>query len=583
MKSKKQKFKQVELQIDTVKQDIIFDWLTVFVLLVIGVYQSFILFGHKVVPISDFPTIILTGHEILEFKCPSTFKMAPLTGMLQIAFGKIAGGRFPDLKGGWLLNATLHPLNLILFWLIGKKIIGKTAIWFAIICAMTPWVLYMLREPLVETPLLFFVLLTTYLIYRRTSWAYLAASMATMVRYESAALIFAAFVMDMIYKKTKKEKLIAFGYSAFASVPLGLWLWGTFLHSDTLAGHYFSVFTKEYGQNFSEPVENRTGIIKHLELIWNVGFRPLFIIDPASSREAFDILWAVSKFMASTTFIFGAIYGLLKKNWQILVLLIFFVPYFLLHAYYPYPIPRFHSTIFWIALLISLFGLKQFWLIVKDKLKLPIPMIRICQIAVLFIAVLSIIPLVSYLNRLTAICQAVKYLPFVVIFAFVLIVLVMGIIYKAKYIFPNLATAAVMVLIVLSSQFSIAPLLGDGKQDVEFKYLADWFVDNAKSDEKMAVYMVGVVKIFAPEIETCFVGFPSADSPQELVEKLRQERITYVVWASREGLSRDHYGYHKQKLDTNIPFLAAPKDNGPYKFVTQIKRERGLVNIFRLE
>jgi hypothetical protein len=313
-----------------------------------------------------------------------------------------------------------------------------------------------------------------------------------------------------------------------------------------------------------------------------VGYERLFTIDPASNKDSFEALWIVGKFTALATFIFGAIYGLFKKNCYIMVLLIFFIPYFLLHAYYPYPIPRFHSTIFWIALLISFFGLKQFWLIVKDKLKLPIPMIYIFQMAVVFIVVLSTIPLMQYFNRLAAICQAVEYLPAVIISAVVIIVLGRVVMYKAKCLPPNLASAAVMILIVLSSQFAIAPLLGDGKQEIEFKYLADWFIANAETNDKIAVYMSGITKIFAPKYQDSFVGFYRADSPQELVEKLRQEKITYVAWASREGYSKDPHGDRELNLHITIPFLAKPVDNGPYKFITQIRSERGFINVFRL-
>lgn len=314
----------------------------------------------------------------------------------------------------------------------------------------------MLREPLAEIPLLFFVLLTVYLICRNSSWAYLTASIATMVRYEGAALILAAFVMDLISGKTKKEKIIAFVYSALASVPLALWLLGTFLYTDIASSsdHYLAVFTKRHTQYFIKGAEGRTGIIKHLDILWNVGFKPLFMIDPKSNQEAFETLWSVSKFTALVTFAFGAIYGILKKNRLILILLIFFVPYFLVHAYYPYPIPRYHSTIFWIALLISIFGIKQLG-IIANKLSLPDVIIKILQAVILVIILFLITPLGSYLQQLTAICSTVRFLPFVVISAVILIVLLRNFLYKFKYLLSDSAVAAVMIFIILSNQFAL--------------------------------------------------------------------------------------------------------------------------------
>ncbi len=585
MRAKKQKVKHIELKINTDKQDKYFDYFAICILIAVGVYQSYILFGHKIVPISDFPAFVQTGHEILSFKCPSDFKRGPVTGVLQILFGKLAGGRFPDLRGGWLLNSVLHPLNLILLWLIGKRLIGKTAIWFVIIAAINPWTVYMLREPLAEFPLLFFVLLTIYLICLNSRWAYLTASITTMVRFEGAVLILTAFVMDLIYRKTKKEKIIAFVYSAMASIPMALWLWGTLLQSIRMesAESYLEVFTKKHTQYFLNAGKGRTGIVMHLGIMWNVGFRPLFMIDPKSGQEAFETLWSISKFTALVTFAFGAIWGLIKKSRQIFILLIFFIPYFLVHAYYPYPIPRFHSTIFWIVLLIGIFGLKQLWIIINNKLPLPGVVIKVFEAVVLIITLFLITPLASYLQRLAEFCSVVKFLPFVVIFAVILIVLLRVFLYRFKYLLSDAAVAAVMILVILSNQFSLAPLLGDGKQDIEFKYLADWFTANAKPDEKMAVYMWATVKIFAPKSDKCFVSFPYADSPEELVEKLRQENVTYVCWASREGFSKDPHGDRVLNMHVTVPFLVNTKDEGPYKFITQIRSQGRFINVFRLE
>jgi len=194
-----------------------------------GAYQSILYFGHKVVPISDFPDIVRVGHELLSFKLPSSFKIAPVTGLLQASLSYLVGGEYPDLTAGWLLNAILHPFTVLLLWLVGKKVLGRSAVWFALVATVNPWLLYMLREPLIETPLLFFVLLTAYLILKRSKWCYLAASITTVVRYEGAALILAAFVIDAIESKSRKQIVRSFIYSALAAMPLAIWLAGTAL------------------------------------------------------------------------------------------------------------------------------------------------------------------------------------------------------------------------------------------------------------------------------------------------------------------------------------------------------------------
>lgn len=109
MKPEKQKTEQIKPQIDTGRQEKYFNCFVIGILIILSFYQSYILFGHKIVPISDFSAFVQTGHEILSFKYPTDFKRGPVTGILQILFGKLAGGRFPDLRGGWLLNSVLHP------------------------------------------------------------------------------------------------------------------------------------------------------------------------------------------------------------------------------------------------------------------------------------------------------------------------------------------------------------------------------------------------------------------------------------------------------------------------------------------
>ena len=142
--------------------------LTGVVLFAFGVYQSILYFGHTVVPISDFLSIYSAGNAILHFRLPTDFKYAPVTGLLQNLLATVSWGSAPDLTASWLLNAILHPFSVVLMWLVGKHIVGKSAVWATLIAAVNYWLVYMLTEPIVETTYLFFILLTIYLIFRRS-------------------------------------------------------------------------------------------------------------------------------------------------------------------------------------------------------------------------------------------------------------------------------------------------------------------------------------------------------------------------------------------------------------------------------
>jgi hypothetical protein len=558
-----------------------FDIFASVALFAFGAYQSILYFGHKIVPISDFPTIVKVAQELLSFKVPSNFKMAPVVGLLQAGLSYFVDGQTPDLTAGWLLNAILHPFTILLLWLVGKRILGRSAVWFALVAAINPWLLYMLREPLVETPLLFFVLLTTYLILRRSKWCYLAASVTTMVRYEGAALILAAFVMDMIESKNRKERMRAFLFSVLATMPLLVWLGGTVLNWKSGTSHYFNVlFTKEYAKGF-ETGQKRTGLIMHMQLLWEVAFRPLLLPYPGSGEDFGQMVFKLSKLTTFVGFFFGSIYGLVKKRWEILVLLLFFVPYFILHAFYPYPLQRYHSTIFWIAILIAIFGFQSIWHIIDGHGRVPKRIIFALQLMIILGACGWISKLVIFLPKLAQISPRSASLPYV---AFGLAAaLCVDMIWVYRNIWKEITLLSAVTLVIASNQVFLAGFLGDGKSDEEFKLLGQWYSKNTQPGEKLGVYMFDVVRMFVPkDAAQNIVPLPKADDPAAFVKACQKEGITYVVWASREGLSKDHYGYHQLGLDKNIAFLREPKSIGPYEFIAQIKAPHGYVNIFRL-
>ena len=563
-----------------------FDIFAAVVLLAFGVYHSILYFGHTIVPISDFPAFSGVGHQLWSLKAPADYKRAPMLGLLQVPLGWLVGGQYPDLTAGWLLNAILHPFNLLLLWLVGKKIIGKTAVWFAIVAIINPWVLYLLTEPIVETTYLFFILLTFYLLLNRSNYCYLFASIATMVRYEAVALILAAFVMDMIYYKGKKERIQAFLYSALASLPLLIWMLVTFLdwNPQTSGDHYLKIYSpnSDYVKALKVPYESQIGFGLNANLVWRIAISPLLMPLPDAGNDFADFFFILTKLFAFAAFFFGAIYGLYKRQWNVLALLLFFVPYFVVHAVFPAPLLRYSAPDFWILLLISWFGGQSIWGIINKNDRVPRPAVLIIQGIILVIAFVWLIGLFSYLSKLAQISPRSASVPFVAMGVFALLLLVRMFFNKFKFILSSLVVMTIMCLVVVSNQFGLAQLLGDGQREQEFKLLADWYVANARPGEKLGVYMCGVVKIFAPKCAEYIAGLPKAENPSEFVKTCYENDITYVVWATREGLTSEHAGYRQLRLDTNIAMLREPKNIGPYEFVTQLGSQRGYVNVFRL-
>jgi hypothetical protein len=552
-------------------------------LLVFGMYHSILYFGHTIVPIADFPGFFEVGRDILSFQMPRRFKRAPVLGMLQYIVSWFVGGPHPPLTAGWLLNAVLHPLNLVLLWLVGKRIVGKSALWIAIVAILNPWVIYLLTDPVVETTLLFFTLLTFYFMFRRSKWCYLFASVTAMVRYEGAALILAAFVMDMIHGRDKRERIWALVYSAAACVPLALWMLATVLTWKTGTGHYLSVlFSEQHAERFTQPVESRTGLVLYMKQLWQVGFVPLLLPFPQAGKGFGQVLLNLSKAAAISGFFFGCAYGLCKKQWKILALLIFFVPYVVVHCAFPYPFQRFQVPIFWIALLISWLGFQSVWKLIDGNARVPPILLLVFQALTAIIAVIWFVSLTVILpetSRISPKSASVPYVAMVLVgFAFAVRVYI----YRLRYFLREFSILALLCLIIVSNQYHLARLMGDGKKDQEFKLLAGWFVANTEPGEKMGIFLAGTVQVLAPERAGDIVPLPKADSPEEFVKACYERDIVYVVWASREGLTLGDAGYRGLGLHKNIAMLAKRASTESYQFVDRVGWERGYVHIFRL-
>jgi hypothetical protein len=548
-----------------------------------GVYHSVLYFGHLAVPNGDYPDFFREGRDLLSGIMPTNFKHAPVLGVLLNLFYPIAWGASRELTAGRLLNAVLHPFTVVLFWQVGKRIIGSSAVWFAIIAAINPWTIYSLADPVVETTFLFFILLSFYLIFSRSRWAYLAASIATMVRYEGAALILAAFLADIIHRKNRRDIINAFVFSTLASAPLLIWLILTAVTWKSGTSHYLSVFfSKEYAKGLTESA-NKTGLLLHLQLLWRVAFQSLLMPLPGASKDFIETLFKLGKTAAIVGFVLGCVFAAFKRKWEVLMLLLFFTPYFVMHAYYPYPLTRFHSTIFWVALLIAWFGLQSIGGLLAKKIPLPRPAVLLLQTALTIAMAVWCVTLVLYFSKAASVSPTSASMPYVSMLLIGLITAMRLFEGRFKHIPGNFCVACVLCLVIASNQFNLSQLLGDGEREIEFKQLGEWFAANAGPGGKMAVYMDGPTRLYAGENAPNIVGFPKSVSPKDLVDKLRQLDVTYVVWATREGYSHgQHTGYQQLGLNKNIAFLDKPRSIACYEFVRQIGSERGFVNVFRL-
>lgn len=398
-----------------------------------------------------------------------------------------------------------------------------------------------------------------------------------MARYEGAALILAAFVMDMIHRKTTRERIWAFVYSVIASIPLAIWMLGTYIFWKGGSFHYLAEMGDYSGGKIILP--------EYVKLVWQTAFYPLFMPSPAATKDTVDMLFGLSKVLAASSFIFAVFYGLYKRQWNILALLIFFVPYILTHAIHGVENYRYLMPVVWIPLFISFYGLKSAWELLNKNKRIPQFVVVILQGILLILAVVWLFQLLPYLKKLAPISMNSASIPYVAMAIAAVFFAANRFVYKLKYSWRDLGILAVLSLIIVSNQFTLARVVGNGQRDIEFKYLLDWYHDNAKPGEKLALSVAVFLSRMSPaEIIPCFVATKDidADNPAEFVEACYKENITYVVWDSRLGLTPNNRYYKMAKM-YNFAQLAKPADIGPYKFITQLRaNKRRYVNVFRL-
>jgi hypothetical protein len=547
-------------------------------LFIFGAYLSILFYAYQAVPNPDFTSFVDTGRQLLSFHLPSHYKRAPVLGILLVGLGHIIGGPQPELTAGWVINACILPLNLVLLWLVGKMILGWPAVWIALIAIINPWVLAMAIDPVVETLFLFCILLSFYAIFRRSRWAYLAASVTTMVRYEGVLIILIVFAVDMVERKNRENWLRPFLYSVFASIPLGVWMLGTLLNWQTQnITHYLKGITPG---NSAEITWS-----EYIRLIWGMGVRHLFETDAIGPKALDIVVERLSKGLILLSFVFGLGYGLLKRNWKVVALALFLGGYVFIHAAHGVLRPRYCVPVFWIVLILCVYGMTNGWSWIKRAKIIPENSIWVFQ-GMAFIVFLGwLILLILHVSEIAHISRRSISVAYVFSGFVGLILWVQSVFFGQKVWLKNITIALLIVLIGFSNQYQLVKTLKDGKQDLEFKLLAEWYMKNAKAGDKMVTTMSNIVQIFAPASKEAFVHYADlpAATTKEFIEACYSKSIDYVVWDSRVGF-RPESGYFRRWHLKNVKALEKPMNDGPFRFVAQISiNKKQFVNIFQLK
>jgi hypothetical protein len=592
------------------------DLAVLFLLLVLGSWLSFNYFGQKLIPSSDFPSFVGISRQILSGHAPVTYKRVPLHGMAVVWISHfIKGSNHPDLTAGWILNAVIYPFVGIFVYLIGKRFVGRLpAAMLAVIAAVNPFTLYMLRDPICEIHLLVWFLFAIYLMVIRSRWCYLVAGIATMVRYEAAGIIVCALALDVISTRDKKEWLRSLVCAAVASIPLVIWMTLTYVHGfqrhDT---HYLNELGEYSGRKSPLDVFTKDLPVQ-LDLLWQVAYQPLLI--PAAYMKSFFVRlsqaetqsitnsFRMLQFVACFTFLAGTVYAIIKRNWQMVAMIVFMVMYLMVHAIHSFSFTRFLTAVYWIALLVSCYGLQGIWRLLNGDRRIPMPVVWVVQAAFLCGLLLWTARLLwpievqpgtwlwplSYMGQAVSIRSAM--VPFAAIGCAALCAAAVVILCRTRPVWPAVVTFLLGTAILLSNQVAVATTIRNGDEDDEFKQVDAWYLQNAKPGERLACSMFMILTSIDEKNAGSFVplsgtGEGSGD-PIKSLELSYTRGITYVVWDSRLGLvPRDRYYWMNGLHDlTRPPFdLSKPRSVGPYEYLTTLTSPYTgrYVHIFRLK
>jgi len=385
-----------------------------------------------------------------------------------------------------------------------------------------------------------------------------------MVRYEGAVLILMAFVMDISgsisinngpinWPKVKRRWVLAFLRTVIASVPLGLWLLGTSLTWKQGTSHYIG----HYGHS--------TVIGKFATYLWYVSIMPLF---QCTNAEAAKIITCLSKVIVAMSLLMTAGYGIFKRRWDILTLLMFLVPYLFIHSFQSNTQPRYAMPVAWLILLLCACGLWCLWQLINQWVTIPRTMAILLQVILLLGSAIWLITLVPHLPKLTYYSPTSASIPYVVMSLAVVIFLVRTVMYRRRFALRDTVVTMLVCLIAVSNQFMLVRIVGRGQADREFKDLAQWYLENAQSDEKMVTTMARIVSLFAPRYKSNFVHTDSIEGKDinKFLESCYERNITYVTWDSRIGFSPQKSYYKRWRIHRIAP-LQKPRSIGPFKFI----------------
>jgi hypothetical protein len=316
---------------------------------------------------------------------------------------------------------------------------------------------------------------------------------------------------------------------------------------------------------------------------------------PSGGVESFKSLnsavFVSSAVLLSAAFLTGSVAAVVRKRWEIIVMLLAGIPYVMVHAIYPYRLARFCVPVQWIGLVIAAYGALVFWqwFAARPKPKFLVPVLQIAG------SVLFILWAVKVADTLGFAKRSCPVLGRLVIISSILVVVGFAILQFVRRSKPStgwLVVPTFLSLAVLSNATATGFLMGSGQSGANFKSLSLWFLENARPDDRMLTTMPSFMPIYTDLPIERFehpVNIPpeqAKDFPA-FIEACRKYNVTLIAWDSRlAGRTNDRY-YKLWGLDRiralGAPFYGRQVDRiGPCRLVHIISDGSPKIAVYRI-
>jgi len=550
-----------------------------------GAWLGVLYFGQRVVPNSDFPSFVATARPLLHRDLPTNFKRLPGLGLMVLALSPLMPGPSPELTAGWLLNALLYPGCLVLLYALGRRWLGDWAAGLAVLFGINPWTVGLLIQPIAEIPLWFFVLLGCWLMARRSRWVYAAAGAAALIRYEGAVLIVAALVVDVWEAWGRgggfRSRFRNVPLAVLAILPLAAWLVLGAVSAEggsspAAAGSvgktgYWRLFFQ--GQVFG-PV---------LRELWRITYQVVFTTNV--KQVAGPVLLTAG--VAAVGWVGGVVQAVRRRDRVLVGILLYWAAYWLAISLKTGVRARYVWPLAWLFWLVSLYGWRHLGPWLWRRMRAPAWFGgAACGIVIVGLWVWLVV-LISGVGRLRTYDRGTPLVPFVVLVIGLLVAGIRVAVHGRRTAGVDTLLALLLGVTASYNQYTLTGMLGDGRKDIEFKMLADWYRTHARSGDAMVTTLPHMVQLWLPQgtrlIATEQIG---GDDLAGFLADCRRRHVTYIAWDSRLGFATTNSYYRRYRLD-RIAVLADPARLGPYAaeldFVDRVVHHPlRFINIYRV-